>query len=73
MLDGMSVAAVVIGAVLMIFGLNAFDGVHAQGLGLVGSARGDAPVWLLLSGAIAVVLGLMGLVLGSKTLDRGLR
>ena len=65
MLDGLSVAAVVAGAVSLIFGVHAFDG-----SGAISGVHSDGSFWLLIAGSLATIGGIAGLLVSSRSVRR---
>ena len=61
----MSVALLIVGAILLFYGLRAGDSVGSDVSRAVTGTPTDKTVWFLVGGAIAAVLGLFGLFRGS--------
>src|SRR5688572_30793505 len=62
----MSVALLIVGAILLFYGLRAGDSVGSDVSRAVTGTPTDKTVWFLVGGAIAGVLGLFGLFRGSS-------
>lgn len=63
---GISVGLLVIGVVLTIWGISASDSVGSGVSRLFTGAPTDRTVWLLVSGILAGVVGLFGVLRGSR-------
>ena len=61
-----SLALLVIGCILVIYGISAADSVSSDLSRLFTGAPTDRAVWLLIIGALAAIMGLGGLFRGSK-------
>lgn len=61
-----SLALLVIGCILVIYGISAADSVSSDLSRLFTGAPTDRAVWLLIIGALAAIVGLGGLFRGSK-------
>lgn len=64
----LSLALLIVGCVLVGFGLNASDSVGSDLSRAVTGAPTDKTIWLLIGGIMAGVIGLFGLFRGSKSL-----
>jgi hypothetical protein len=62
----MSVALLIVGAILLFYGFQAGDSVGSDVSRAVTGTPTDKTVWFLVGGAIAGVLGLLGLFRGSS-------
>jgi hypothetical protein len=63
---GISVALLVVGVVLLGFGLNASDSVGSSFSRLFTGSPTDKAIYLLIGGIAAVIVGLFGLMRRSK-------
>ena len=61
-----SLAFIVGGIVLIIYGINASDSVSSGFSRLFSGAPTDKTLWLLISGIVVAVVGLGGLLRGTK-------
>ncbi|MFA6289214.1 MAG: DUF3185 family protein [Opitutaceae bacterium] len=61
-----SLALLVIGVVLIIYGVQASDSVSSSFSRMFNGAPTDKTLWLLIGGTILAVVGLGGLLRGSK-------
>jgi hypothetical protein len=59
-----SIALLVVGAVLLAYGLNANDSVGSGVSRLFTGAPTDKAIWLIIGGAAALLVGLGGLLTG---------
>ena len=59
---GMSVAFLVVGIILLVFGLNAYHSASSDVSRFFTGAPTDKALWLLIGGAVAGIFGLFGLV-----------
>lgn len=64
----LSIAILVVGVVLMIFGLNASDSLGSDFSRLFTGSPTDKTIWLLVGGIILAVVGAGGLVRGTTRL-----
>lgn len=64
---GISIAILAGGILLLILGINAYNSSSSDISRFFTGAATDKSVWLLVGGAVATVLGLVGLFRGSKT------
>lgn len=62
-----SLALLVGGIVLIIYGINASDSVSSDVSRMVTGSPTDRTLWLLIGGIVAVVLGIGGLAVGRKS------
>jgi hypothetical protein len=58
---GMSVALLVVGIILLIFGLNAYHSASSDVSRFFTGAPTDKALWLLVVGSIASIVGFLGL------------
>jgi hypothetical protein len=63
---GMSVALVVVGIVLLIWGVSATDSFSSDVSRFFTGSPTNKAVWLLIGGIVASIVGLFGLLRGSK-------
>ena len=63
---GMSVALVVVGALLLIWGISAMESFSSDVSRFFTGSPTDKAVWLLVGGAGAAIVGLFGLLRGAK-------
>lgn len=61
-----SLAVLVIGVVLVIYGLSALDSIGSSFSRLFTGAPTDKTMWLLIGGIVCSAVGLAGVVRGSK-------
>lgn len=62
-----SIALLAVGVVLVVFGLNASDSVGSDLSRAFTGAPTDKTIWLLVGGIIAGIIGLFGLVGGTRS------
>lgn len=62
-----SIALLIVGCVLVVYGLNASDSIGSDVSRAVTGAPTDKTIWLLVGGIVAAVIGLFGLFRGSKS------
>lgn len=62
-----SLALLVVGIILVIYGISASDSIGSQFSELFTGAPTDKAIWLLIGGAVAAIVGLAGVMRGSKT------
>ena len=67
MIKAISIAVLAGGILLLIFGINAYDSSSSDISRLIAGSPTDEAIWLLVGGATVTVLGLVGLLLRSKT------
>jgi hypothetical protein len=60
-----SIALLVVGIVLVIFGINATNSVSSDVSRLFTGSPTDKAVWMLIGGMAASIIGLLGLVRGT--------
>lgn len=61
-----SLAVLAGGIILLIFGINAYNSSSSDVSRFFTGSATDKSMWMLVGGAVAAVLGLVGLVRGSK-------
>ena len=59
---GMSVALLVVGIILLVFGLNAYHSASSDVSRFFTGAPTDKALWLLIGGAIVSIVGFFGLI-----------
>ena len=59
---GMSVALLVVGVILLVFGFNAYHSTSSDVSRFFTGAPTDKSLWLLIGGAAAAIVGFYGLV-----------
>jgi hypothetical protein len=62
-----SLAVLAGGILLLIFGINAYDSSSSDISRFFTGSATDKSIWMLVGGVTATVLGLVGLMRGSKT------
>lgn len=67
MIKGISIAVLAGGIILLILGINAYNSSSSDISRFFTGSATDKSVWLLVGGAVATVLGLVGLLRGKKT------
>jgi len=67
MTKAISLAILAGGLLLLIFGINAYNSSSSDISRLFTGSATDHSIWLLVGGAAVTVLGLVGLLRGSKT------
>lgn len=63
---GMSFVLLVVGIVLIIWGVNALESFSSDVSRFFTGSPTDKSIWLLIGGSAATLVGLSGLMLGSK-------
>lgn len=63
----LSLAFLVVGIILIIYGVSASDSVSSGFSRLFTGAPTDRTIWLLIGGAAAAIIGTSGLLLGSRS------
>jgi hypothetical protein len=63
---GLSVALLIVGIVLIIWGVNALESFSSELSRVFTGSPSDKAVWLLVSGIVAAIVGLFGLLRGTK-------
>ena len=58
---GISVALLVVGVILLVFGFNAYHSASSDVLRFFTGAPTDKALWLLIGGVIAGIVGFLGL------------
>ena len=66
MIKGISIAVLAGGIILLILGINAYNSSSSDISRFFTVSATDKSVWLLVGGAIATVLGLVGFLRGEK-------
>lgn len=61
-----SIALLAGGVLLLIFGINAYDSSSSDISRFFTGSATDKSIWMLVGGVVATVLGLVGLLRGSK-------
>ncbi len=67
MIKAISIAVLAGGIILLILGINAYNSSSSDISRFFTGAATDKSVWMLVGGAVATVLGLVGLLRGRKT------
>jgi hypothetical protein len=67
MTKAISLAVLAGGILLLIFGINAYNSSSSDISRFFTGSATDKSIWMLVSGAVAAVLGAVGLLRGSKT------
>ena len=62
-----SLAILAGGVLLLIFGINAYNSTNSDISRFFTGSATDKSMWMLIGGAVATVLGLVGLLRGSKS------
>ncbi len=62
-----SLAILAGGVLLLIFGINAYNSSSSDISRFFTGSATDKSIWMLIGGAVATVLGLVGILRGSKT------
>jgi uncharacterized membrane protein YidH (DUF202 family) len=62
-----SLAVLAGGILLLIFGINAYDSSSSDISRFFTGSATDKSIWMLIGGVVVTVLGLLGLLRGSKT------
>ncbi len=63
----LSLAILAGGVLLLIFGINAYNSSSSDISRFFTGSATDKSIWMLIGGAVATVLGLVGILRGSKT------
>lgn len=63
----LSIALLIIGCILVYYGMNASDSVGSDVSRAVSGAPTDKTIWLIVGGVLAGIVGLFGLINGSKS------
>lgn len=61
-----SLALLAVGILLLIFGMNAYDSTSSDISRFFTGSATDKSIWMLVGGVVVTVLGLAGLMRGSK-------
>lgn len=64
--QSISLAIVAVGVVLIIFGINAAESISSDISRAFTGAPTDKAVWMLVGGVAATIIGLVGMMRGSK-------
>jgi amino acid permease len=64
---GFSLALLIVGIVLLIYGVTAADSISSSFSRFFTGKPTDQAMWMLIGGAIAAVIGLAGVLRGSRT------
>ena len=67
MTKAISLAVLAGGILLLVFGISAYDSTSSDISRFFSGSATDKSIWMLVGGAAATVLGLVGLLRGSKT------
>ncbi|MGD0591967.1 MAG: DUF3185 family protein [Bacteroidota bacterium] len=67
MTKAVSLAVLAGGILLLIFGINAYNSSSSDISRFFTGSATDKSVWMLVGGVVAIVLGLVGFLRGSKT------
>jgi hypothetical protein len=68
MIKAISLAVLAGGILLLIFGIRAYDSSSSDISRFITGSATDKSIWMLVSGVVATVLGLVGSLRGSKTI-----
>jgi uncharacterized BrkB/YihY/UPF0761 family membrane protein len=63
---GLSVALLIVGIVLIVLGVNAMESFSSDLSRIFTGSPSDKAVWLLVSGIVAAIVGLFGLLRGAR-------
>lgn len=63
----LSIALLIAGIILIIYGISASDSIGSSFSRLFTGSPTDKTIWLLVGGVVATALGLSGVLRGSKT------
>jgi hypothetical protein len=63
----LSLALLVVGIILLIYGVSASDSIGSSFSRLFTGSPTDKTIWFLIGGAVATALGLAGVMRGSKS------
>lgn len=63
---GISVALLVVGVVLIVWGINASESFSSDVSRVFTGSPTDEAIWLLIGGIVAAIVGLFGLLRGTK-------
>jgi Protein of unknown function (DUF3185) len=66
MIKGISIAVLAGGIILLVLGINAYNSSSSDISRFFTGSATDKSVWLLVGGAVAAVLGLVGFLRGEK-------
>lgn len=64
---GLSIALLIVGVILLIYGINAYNSVSSSISQTVQGAPSSKAIWLIVLGVIGIVLGGFGLFRGTRT------
>ena len=67
MTKAISLALLAGGILLLVFGITAYDSTSSDISRFFSGSATDKSIWMLVGGAVATVLGLVGLLRGAKT------
>jgi len=62
-----SIALLIVGCILIIYGISASDSIGSDVSRAVTGSPTDKTIWLLVGGVIAAVVGLAGTIRGTKS------
>jgi hypothetical protein len=63
----LSLGLLIVGCVLVVYGISASDSVGSSVTRVFTGSPTDKTIWLLVGGVLAAVIGLAGMMRGSKT------
>lgn len=66
--NGISIALLIVGVILLIWGLTALDSFSSDVSRFFTGSPTDKAVWLMIGGVAATVIGAIGLLRGAKKL-----
>jgi len=66
--NGISIALLIVGVILLIWGLTALDSFSSDVSRFFTGSPTDKTVWLMIGGVAATVIGAIGLLRGAKKL-----
>jgi hypothetical protein len=63
---GISIALLVVGVVLLVFGISSADSLGSQMSEFFTGSPNDKTIWLLIGGVVASIVGLFGILRGPR-------